>query len=83
MWFEELTGFRETSPAEVRENIAVDDEYLFSKVNRRRMVCGRLEIPTLGELRERVRRSKVPRGDISVTETSGAGADGKRRPSLS
>ena len=54
-WFETLTGFRETSPGQVHKNIAVDGEKLTSSVNGRVMVYGRLETPSLGELRERVR----------------------------
>ena len=52
-WFEELTGFREISPSQVRKNITVDGEILKSHVNGREMACGRLETPSLAELRER------------------------------
>lgn len=54
-WFEVLTGFRETLPSQVRQNITVDGETLTSHVNGKVMVCGRLETPSLAELRERVR----------------------------
>lgn len=53
-WFEELTGFPERSPAEVREKLVVDGEVMRSLVNGRSWRCGRLETPTLGELRRRV-----------------------------
>jgi hypothetical protein len=67
-WFESLTGFRETSPQQVRENFIVDGEILKSRVNGRAMACGRLETPSLEELRERVRSSGHAVGKISVRE---------------
>jgi len=68
MWFEALTGFREASPQRVRENIIVDGEVLKSRVNGKAMNCGRLETPSLAELRERVRGNKCEAGGISVRE---------------
>lgn len=53
-WFERLTGFSETSPAEVRRQIRVEGEDLCSLANGKRYRYGRLETPSLGELRERV-----------------------------
>lgn len=67
-WFEGLTGFRETSPSQVRENIAVNDVTLTSLVNRKAFTCGRLETPSLGELRKRVAHSRHPIGQLSVRE---------------
>jgi len=67
-WFEDLTGFRETSPEQVRSNLALDGETLTSSVNGRVMVCGRLETPALSELRERVRPGERGGGGISVRE---------------
>lgn len=55
-WFESLTGCREESPTQVREQLAVDGQCLRSNVNGGEWRCGTLETPTLGELRERVRR---------------------------
>lgn len=68
-WFELLTGFREVSPSQVRENIAVDGERLTSLVNGKEMACGLLETPSLAELRERVRTSGYPNGSITLRET--------------
>src|SRR5205823_4986547 len=68
MWFESLTGFREASPQQVRDNIAVDGEKLTSHVNGKVMACGRLETPSLAELRERVRSGGHGVGNISVRE---------------
>ena len=68
MWFEALTGFCETSPEQVRENIAVDGEMLKSRVNGKAMAHGRLETPSLAELRERVRSSGYGVGKVSLRE---------------
>ncbi|NJK47844.1 hypothetical protein HC931_06385 [Candidatus Gracilibacteria bacterium] len=67
-WFKKLTGFPEVSPQQVRENIIVDGETLKSHVNQKVLICGQLEIPTLGELRERARSSEHKIGQISVRE---------------
>ena len=67
-WFEVLTGFRETSPSQVRENITVDGDTLTSLVNRKAFTCGRLETPSLGELRNRVACSRDTIGRLSVRE---------------
>ncbi|MCP4987624.1 MAG: hypothetical protein GY928_16660 [Colwellia sp.] len=67
-WFENLTGFRETSSNQVRQNITVDGDKLISQVNGKVMACGRLEIPSLGELRERVNIDRQGSGKISVRE---------------
>jgi len=68
MWFEALTGFCETSPKQVRENIVVDGEVLKSSVNGKAMAYGRLETPSLAELRERVRSSGYGVGKVSLRE---------------
>jgi hypothetical protein len=67
-WFKALTGFLEASPEQVRENISVEGEILKSRINGRVMACGRLETPSLAELRERVRVSGHVVGKISVRE---------------
>jgi len=67
-WFEALTGFREVSPGQVRENITVDGDTLTSLVNGKTYTCGQLETPSLEELRLRVGRSEHATGRISVEE---------------
>jgi len=67
-WFEELTGFCETSADDVRAKLVLDGGTLTSRVNGRSFVCGRLETPTLGELRERVARIAPAPGRLSVRE---------------
>jgi len=68
MWFEELTGFTEESPQQVRTNITVAGNALKSLVNEKALVFGELETPSLAELRERVRSSEYKVGQISVRE---------------
>ncbi|MEA5410680.1 hypothetical protein VB737_02765 [Synechococcus sp. BA-120 BA3] len=68
MWFEALTGFPEAFPQQVREAITVDGETLTSHANRRVLVCGRLETPSLAELRERVASSGDPVVTLRVRE---------------
>ena len=61
-WFEELTGCAEESPAQVRQDLAVDGPRLRSHKNGRAWRYGTLETPTLAELRDRVRDvSREPR----------------------
>lgn len=50
MWFEDLMGFVERSPEQVRANIRCDGERLVSLVNGRVVRCGRLTTPSLAEL---------------------------------
>ncbi len=51
MWFEDLTGFRETDGEQVRANLDVVGDRLISRVNGKSYGCGRLAIPSLAELR--------------------------------
>ena len=74
-WFEELTGFRELSPSQVRENITVDGDTLTSLVNGRTFTCGRLETPSLGELRQRVGCERHARGRLTLREVVGDVSD--------
>lgn len=67
-WFKLLTGFEESSPGQVRKNLTVDGETLTSHINGKRMVCGRLEIPTLAELREHIRSAGYGGGALTVRE---------------
>lgn len=67
-WFETLMGFPETSPRHVREQITVDGEHLRSRVNGNIVTHGRLETPSLRELRHRVGNSQPPLKPLSVRE---------------
>ncbi|NOY69210.1 MAG: hypothetical protein GXP53_06915 [Deltaproteobacteria bacterium] len=68
MWFETLTGFHEKSPGQVHENLSIDGNTLKSHVNGRKFSCGKLETPSLAELRKRVSSDKIPAKKISVHE---------------
>ena len=68
MWFEQLMGFKEKSPQQVRENISVEGDLMTSKINKKSFICGKLETPSLAELRERVRETGASTGANSVRE---------------
>ena len=68
MWFEGLTGFREESYMQVRKYLSVQGDVLRSSINGNAMICGRLETPSLAELRERVRSGKSGAGKLCVRE---------------
>jgi hypothetical protein len=53
-WFEELTGFPETTYDEVRAKLNVKGYRLESLVNQRSYGIGELELASLGDLRDRV-----------------------------
>ncbi len=67
-WFEELMGFREEAPEQVRANITIDGHILESRVNGNRLAYGELEWPTLAELRSRVHTHEYNPGKVSVRE---------------
>ncbi|MBC8370894.1 MAG: hypothetical protein H8E25_12925 [Planctomycetes bacterium] len=51
MWFNNLTGFNESSPTQVREQLYVDGDLLKSRVNGGCYKFGKLDTPSLSELR--------------------------------
>jgi hypothetical protein len=63
-WFERLVGFSEVSPNYVRENLVLDGELLRSRINDRELRWGRFDLPSLAELRERV-RSLSPAAEVN------------------
>jgi hypothetical protein len=67
-WFERLTGFAEISPEEVRRNMIVAGDRLISRVNGRALVYGRLETPTLAELRQRLPSAPPQPGRLALRE---------------
>lgn len=68
MWFETLTGFREGSAEQVRNNISVTGKILKSHVNGREFICGSLETPSLADLRARVMGQHDHTRQISLRE---------------
>ena len=68
MWFEKLTGFKEESPTQVRANLEISGSTMTSRVNSRAMAFGRLETPTLAELRVRVLDDQASTGTTNIRE---------------
>jgi hypothetical protein len=67
-WFEKLTGCSEGASNNVRQSLTVEGQRLHSSLNGRSWLCGELEIPTLAQLRERVRNSHRGPKPITVSE---------------
>lgn len=67
-WFEDLTGFPEKEPDQVRRNLSLEGSTLVSKTNGRELICGRLETPSLAELRDRLPSAEGGAGKITVQE---------------
>ena len=67
-WFEKLTGCFEESPEQVRQNLTIDGLRLHSRLNGKSWLYGELEVPTMGQLRQRVSQIKLKRTSISVGE---------------
>lgn len=67
-WFDELFGFREQSPAQVRTHLEVDGTTLRSRVNGASYEIGVLDTPSLRQLRTRAGESRV--GQPPVTPDS-------------
>lgn len=53
-WFEELVGFKEESPDQVRGQLRVEGKRLISSANGRSMIWGVFEASSLAELRQQV-----------------------------
>lgn len=68
MWFKKLTGFEETSPQFVKENIIVEGNSLYSRANKRSFQFGSLQIPTLKTLKEEAPPSEIFKDKISISE---------------
>lgn len=60
-WFNDLFGFEERSPQQVRTHLEVDGSVLRSRANGASYRIGVLETPSLGELRTRAGRLPVDR----------------------
>lgn len=61
MWFEELMGFKEESPEQVRSLLEVKGPFLNSLVNQRSYHFGRLEVPQLADFRDRNKLKSGPK----------------------
>lgn len=58
--FEQLFGFPERSPSGVRQGLRVEGDRLISTANGASYACGRLEIPSLAELRNQITAVQSP-----------------------
>ena len=67
MWFEELTGFPEVSPSDVRKRLRLSATMLTSLENGQSWNCGKLEVSSLCELRIRM-ESIVRSSPLRVSE---------------
>ena len=68
-WFESLTSIPETNEEQISRQLKVDGEWLISHANGQRWRAGRLETPTLAELRNRTNElENVPHGHLVVDE---------------
>jgi len=81
MWFEKLTGFKEENPEQVRSLLRLENEYLVSLVNGRKYRYGKLEIPTLDELKASAPPLEVYKDRIHISEIVANVQDLHRDPS--
>lgn len=71
MWFEDLMGFEEISPENVRANLELDNTKMRSKVNGASYEMGTLEIPLLKDLRSRYKDLGSFSNTLRVSEIIG------------
>lgn len=64
-WFQDLMGFSEDGYESTRSRLAVDGDELISAVNGKRYGIGELTLPTLAELRSRVKSTGAQRSTVS------------------
>jgi hypothetical protein len=70
-WFEKLTGFRETSYADTKAKLEVENGQLRSLVNGKSYRTGELELVSLKELRNRVKKTYPSSGKSKVSAITG------------
>lgn len=74
-WFERIVGFKEATYERTRDRLRLVDGRLVSEADGRSFAVGRLETPSLGELREAVDDEPTPAGRLTVRNVTGdAGA---------
>ncbi len=71
MWFENLTGFREESPENVRKRLRIEGDSFVSTVNQKKFAFGQLEIATLEELRQQQATLETYNGTLKISEIVG------------
>jgi len=70
-WFKTLMGFNEESPQQVRQNISLKGEYLYSKINGKSVKYGHFSTPTLQELQHEVQKIEQPKDRLNIYEIVG------------
>ena len=70
-WFQKLTGFAEVGYAQTRQRLSVVGDRLVSDASGRSHGVGRLELPSLAELRQRVTAGNGPRGQATFGAVRG------------
>ena len=70
-WFTKLVGFSERSADEVRRHIRVEGDNLYAVPTGRSYVCGKLQIPSLAELRREFAEMPVQAGKLKISEVVG------------
>ena len=75
-WFERITGFAELPYEETQQKLRVEEGHLISRHADRTWGVGRLETPSLAELRQRVERVPIHAG--GKTKVSCVQADVRR-----
>ncbi len=71
MWFENLTGFKEENPDQVRLNLEISGNTLISKVNGAKYNFGRLEVASLDELKNQSPTLETYKSKIHIEEVIG------------
>ena len=68
-WLEHLTGLTKEKPDLIRRNLTMEGQWLVSRANGLRWCAGRLEMPSLQDLRDRATGTSDPHNDrLSVSE---------------
>ncbi len=70
-WFERIVGFRETGYAATQNQLDFEGSSLRSRATGRAFDMGRLEIPSLTELRKRVRAAPIDAGQMRLSIIQG------------
>jgi len=70
MWFKKLTGFSEENHQQVQGNIAIKGNKLISKINNKEYTFGKLETPSLKELKHSISLQKY-KSKIKLSELVG------------
>lgn len=71
MWFEKLTGFKEQSAEQVRGQLEIVDDYFISRTTGQKCIFGRLEIPTLEQLKKQCPNLSSFNQKIEISERVG------------